>query len=130
MDMNSLPSPRNLLIGYFFSVVVGFFVIEWMVNILRNNSEVIGNDEKTKRDKYLVRILGALERFLYTSCIVFGQPAGIAAWLAIKVLTRWTNTNEKGHWATISNANIYLIGNLLTVLFGAAGGILSFLMPK
>lgn len=70
-----------------------------------------------KRDMYLVRILGLLERILYTTCIILGEPAGIAAWLAIKVITRWAG--EEHRWANISEANIYLVGNLLTVFFGA-----------
>jgi hypothetical protein len=129
MDINSLPSLRNLAIGYALSVIIGAFVIEWFMAFLRRRSEVLKEDTgAVKKDVYLVRWLGIFERFLYTSCIIFGEPTGIAAWLAVKVITRWTSERER--WATISRANIYLIGNLLTVLFGVAGGLLSLLLSK
>ena len=129
MSTTSFPSPLNLLIGYSVSVILGGFVIEWVMKWVRARSEVLKKEKiNTKRDMYLVRTLGLLERILYTTCIVFGEPAGIAAWLAIKVITRWSS--EEHRWANISEANIYLIGNLLTVFFGAGGGLLSILLPK
>ncbi len=129
MDVISIPPLFNLSIGYFFSLVLGGFLVDWIMMILQKRSEVL-REQKTnlKRDRYLVRTLGVLERFLYTTCIVIGEPAGIAAWLAIKVLTRWTNDKEQ--WATISRANLYLIGNLLNVFLGAAGGLIILLLPK
>jgi hypothetical protein len=130
MQAYILPPVRNLWIGYLFSLVLGGVLIEWIMTILRNRSETISRDKDyRKRDIYLVRMFGGLERLLYTTCILFNQPSGIAAWLAIKVLTRWTNEREKEGWATISKSNIYLIGNLLTVLFGVAGGLLCILLP-
>ena len=129
MSTITFPSLLNLLIGYSVSIILGGFAIEWIMNIMRKRSEVLKKEKiSSKRDMYLVRILGLLERILYTTCIVFGEPAGIVAWLAIKVLTRWAG--EENRWANISEANIYLVGNLLTVFFGAGGGILSILLPK
>lgn len=129
MDINSLPSLRNLAIGYCLSVFVGAFVIEWIMRYLRKHSEVLKDEKATaKKDMYLVRWLGVLERLLYTTCIILGQPLGISAWLAVKVITRWKSEQER--WATISRSSIYLIGNLLTVLFGVVGGLLSLLLPK
>ena len=125
----TFPALSNLLIGYSFSILLGGFSIEWAMRAIRNRSEVLKQKKVIpKRDMYLVRLLGLLERILYTTCVVFGQPAGIAAWLAIKVLTRWAG--EENRWANISEANIYLIGNLLTVAFGAGGGLLSILLPE
>ncbi len=127
MDPISFPPPLALLIGYSFSLILGGFLVDWIMAVLQNRSEVLKNQKvNVKRDRYLVRILGILERFLYTTCIIIGQPAGIAAWLAIKVLTRWTNDKEQ--WATISRSNLYLIGNLLNILFGAAGGLIILLL--
>lgn len=129
MDINSLPSLGSLAWGYGLSVFVGAFVIEWIMRFLRKHSDVLKDEKGTgKKDMYLVRWLGVLERLLYTTCIVFGQPSGIAAWLAVKVITRWKSEQER--WATISRSNIYLIGNLLTIIFGVAGGLLSLLLPK
>lgn len=129
MSTISFPSPLNLLIGYSVSIILGGFVIEWAMKIVRNRSEVLRREKiNSKRDMYLVRVLGLLERILYTTCIIFGEPAGIAAWLAIKVLTRWAG--EEHRWANISEANIYLIGNLLTLFFGAGGGLLCVLLQE
>lgn len=129
MSTIAFPSFANLLIGYSVSILLGGVVIEWAMKTVRNRSEVLKKEKIIgKRDMYLVRILGLLERILYTTCIILGEPAGIAAWLAIKVITRWAG--EEHRWANISEANIYLVGNLLTVFFGAGGGLLSILLPK
>lgn len=129
MSTTSLPSSTNLLIGYSISIILGGLVVEWAMKLIRARSEVLKKEKiNAKRDMYLVRILGLLERILYTTCIIFGEPAGIAAWLAIKVITRWSS--EEHRWANISEANIYLIGNLLTVFFGAGGGLLCVLLQK
>lgn len=126
----SIPPFRNLLIGYLFSVGIGLFAVDWFIDFIRSRSEALGKDDKVKRDNYLVRILGGLELFFYTSCVIIGQPAGIAAWLAVKVVTRWASGKDKERWETISKNNIYLIGNLLIVIFGVAGGVVSILLPR
>jgi hypothetical protein len=129
MSEISFPPFINLLVGYSFSLILGGIVIEWAMKAIRNRSEVLKSEKiNAKHDMYLVRILGLLERTLFTTLIVIGEPAGIVAWLAIKVLTRWAG--EENRWANISEANIYLIGNLLTVFFGAVGGLLCLLLPK
>ena len=130
MDAISIPPVGNLIIGYSVSVILGWVTIEPIMTYIRKRSEVNKPKSYIKKDLYLVRFLGVLERFAYTTCIIFGQPAGIAAWLAVKVLTRWSSEREKEGWESISKANIYLIGNLLTVLFGAGGGLLCILLPK
>jgi hypothetical protein len=123
------PPLSNILIGYSVSLILGGLIIEWTMKVIRNRSEVLKSKKiSPKRDMYLVRVLGLLERAFYTTCIIIGEPAGIAAWLAIKVITRWGD--EENRWANISEANIYLIGNLLTVFFGAGGGLLCVLLPK
>jgi hypothetical protein len=123
------PPLVNILIGYSVSIILGGFLIEWVMKFIRNRSEGLKSKKiNAKHDMYLVRLLGLLERMFYTTCIVFGQPAGIAAWLAIKVLTRWSD--EENRKANISEANIYLIGNLLTAMFGVGGGLLIILLPK
>ena len=125
----SFPPLVNILIGYSVSIILGGLLIEWIMQVLRSHSKVLkSNKISPKKDMYLVRTLGLLERIFYTTCVVLGQPAGIAAWLAIKVLTRWGD--EENRWANISEANIYLIGNLLSVFFGAGGGLLSILLRK
>ena len=129
MSEISFPPLGNILIGYSVSVILGGLLIEWAMKVVRKRSEVLKTEKiSAKRDMYLVRILGLFERTLYTTCIVVGEPAGIAAWLAIKVLTRWAG--EENRWANISEANIYLIGNLLTLFFGAGGGLLCVLLPR
>ena len=126
----SIPPFYNLLIGYLLSMGIGLLVVDWFVDFIRSRSEALSKDDKAKQDKYLVRILGALELFFYTSCVIINQPAGIAAWLAIKVVTRWTSGKDKERWETISKNNIYLIGNLLIVIFGVAGGVVSIILPR
>jgi hypothetical protein len=114
-----------LFVSYLISLGAGWFLVDWWMKALTNRSEVLKKDKDgRKRDVYLVRILGLLERLIYTTCIVYGKPEGIAAWLAIKVITRWTNEREKEGWETISKSNLYLIGNLLNVFVGVVVGLI------
>ena len=113
-----------LFVAYLISLGAGWFLVDWWMKALKNHSEVLKKDKDRKPDKYLVQILGLLERLIYTTCIVYGKPEGIAAWLAIKVITRWTNEREKEGWVTITKSNLYLIGNLLNVLVGVVVGLI------
>jgi hypothetical protein len=123
-------SYQNLLVGYIISIVIGGLFIEMFVGQLRNSSEVLNKNKNiNKPDLMIVRILGGLERFVYTTFIITGYPAGIAAWMAFKVLTRWTNKQEVEGWETITKSNIYLIGNLLTIIFGVLGGLMCLYLP-
>jgi hypothetical protein len=121
----------NLVVGYTVSIVIGGLFIEMFMERIRNTSEVLKPERKSRKpDLMLVRILGGLERFVYTTFIITGYPAGIFAWMAFKVLTRWTNKQELEGWETISKSNIYLIGNLLTLIFGVLGGLMCMFLPK
>lgn len=78
-----------------------------------------------KPDVLAVTFMGAIERFAYTSCIILEVPHWIAIWLAFKVLTRWKPApQESAPGKEVLLANIYLVGNLLGVIFGVIGGLI------
>ena len=72
----------------------------------------------TDVDRVLKILLGLLERFLYTTAIVKGQPQWIPFWLSFKLAVSWQSfvSTEK-----TASHNVFLIGNALSVIFGFCG---------
>jgi hypothetical protein len=64
------------------------------------------------------RLVGWLERALYTSAILIGAWHWIGLWLALKVAARWRSTSGDPE-APVDN--VWLIGVGLSVLFGFLG---------
>jgi hypothetical protein len=59
-------------------------------------------------------VVGALERALYVYALYLGVMELIAIWLALKAVGRW-QTTERTHF------NVFLVGTLLSLVFGLAG---------
>jgi hypothetical protein len=107
----------RIILGYSVSTIVGAFVIWllmekilWPLIIRKHNIE-------GKKPFSLTILLGILERASYTTAFVFQLPAWIGIYLAMKVAVGW-----HGHQLRKSpSENLYLIGNLLSILFGLFG---------
>ncbi len=75
----------GLVVGYFIAIFVGHFAIA-------GSDEIAGAGwpfpaRQGRRDgPSLAAPIGAVERLLYTTALLFGQPVLIAVWLAIKTL--------------------------------------------
>jgi len=82
------------------------------------------NEVFKKPDLLAVAFMGAIERFAYTSCIIVEVPHWVTIWLAFKVLTRWKPPQERTPGKEVLLANIYLVGNLLSVIFSVIGGLI------
>ncbi|MBI2862113.1 MAG: hypothetical protein HYX89_04765, partial [Chloroflexi bacterium] len=68
-------------------------------------------------------LIGLLERFMYTSAVLVGRPEFIAVWLALKVAGQWAAWRDP--WLGRPIYNLVLIGNALSIIFGAGGGYLA-----
>lgn len=107
----------NIFAGFFVSTVLGALVI-WLVveNWLWQKCD-------TKKDSNTARlslILGILERISYTSAMLIGQPEWIGVWLVLKISSQWGVWKDERY-----KYNIFLIGNLLSVMFGVLGWLIA-----
>ena len=113
----------SILAGFLFSVVVGHFVLWWLIErtlwpYVRRNHGAPEPDTHKSRLSWLV---GVLERAIYTSALLV-PGSGIqliAGFLAVKVAARWHGSS--GPRATADSDNIWILGTWLSVLFGVAG---------
>lgn len=111
----------NMVWGFGFSLVVGG-IVAWLIMDKWLYPRI--KEEFTRPDILLVAILGAMERFMYTSSIILNVPYWIAIWPAFKALTRWRHAEGDKPRLSVRLGNMYCIGNLLTILFGVIGGLI------
>lgn len=91
------------------------------------------DSEKRKHFSWAPRMIGVLERFLYTTAIIFNQFALIGIWLVFKAIGDWSDfsstknkEDDRGikEGTTRIRANNFLIGTGITLIFGILGGVL------
>lgn len=114
-----------LVVAYLVSVGGGFVVMNLLMWPVRKYSKEFPSYLKDRQDQWQVHLLGALERFLYTSSFLIDKPEIIAIWLAFKVinaLKQQPTTSPETAKADVSRMNVYLIGNLLTLIFAGSIG--------
>jgi len=102
--------------GYVLSVLGSWVVIPRVLNAIR--------PYPARRDSM---ILGGVEVLLYVTAWIWFPEFFlriVAFWLGFKTLKEWT-TREVWSPAAQIRYNSYLIGSVLSVLFGAAGGSLA-----
>ncbi|HHT9132126.1 MAG TPA: hypothetical protein ACFYED_06540 [Candidatus Tripitaka californicus] len=110
-------------IGYLFAIIVAHFSISLVVDRLWNS---IGwekdKDSELRPESHLPRILGCVERALYTASFQLDKSEFIGVWLALKVAgqwKRWGEDMEYGGRKIIGRTfyNIFLIGNALSIAY-------------
>jgi len=70
--------------------------------------------------------LGLLERFIYTTSVAINMPEAIAVYLAFKVIGKRMPSSEdnKSEIKLALLGAMYVIGNILSIIFGVLGGII------
>lgn len=112
--------------GLCFSVILGNIVTFIVVSCLRKR---IGRYKGPDGKPYLrfSTLLGILESILYTISYVGGMHFLIGVWIAVKMAGRWSSREnlviDKSN-VPPESINIFLIGNLLILLFGIIGGVI------
>lgn len=114
----------SFMLGYVISVGLGHIIISRIMKKLSKN-------HKIERGKYepLPGKLGILERILYTSVLVAGFKEFIVFWLLAKVGAGWIwQIRPRKIGDPGANYNIFLIGNLLSLLFGGLGALIIWML--
>lgn len=119
--------------GYFYSVILGGILV-W--RILEKQYEHIKkekklNDEEDIAYKTYPRVVGFIERLMYTTSFLLGRFEFVAVWLGFKVASRWEAAKlEKGDKKEINkyaDYQTFLIGNALSLIYATTGwGIICF----
>lgn len=115
------------VVGYLFSIVVAHFPILWVIDRMwkcigwRND-----NKESIRPQSWQPRIVGCVERALYTGSFQLGKPEFIGIWLALKVAgqwKRWSEDKDYGGRLIAGRAiyNIFLIGSALSIGYSVIG---------
>lgn len=92
------------------------------------------NGKNRKPFNWAPRLVGIIERFLYTTAVIFNQFGLIGIWLVFKAIGDWSDfssmnkKNKDGkddieEGTTRIRANNFLIGTGITLIFGILGGI-------
>lgn len=111
-------SLSSLFLGYFVAIVGGRLVIFiYLDKFLWPQYEAETKEERPKV-RNITRHLGFLEAFTYVSAILMESPEWIPIWIGIKTASQWQR------WSSTSGRvafNIFLIGNLMCMLFSFLG---------
>jgi len=127
------------MIGIVIFQILAFIVVALIENfvtgsVVKYGRKNIGlyNDPGTKKPfTYFTGILGFLEILFYTACYASGAQALIIAWIGIRTIERLYGkpTVPDGSAQARGSINIFLAGNLMTLLFGIGNGsIIKYLL--
>ena len=114
---------RIWVVGLLFSILLGNLITGLILDFLRN---CLGTYNPASKPGRYTKFLGGLEAFAYTVALVQDIPSFVVVWLGVKMAGRWkTDEKQKG------GINIFLIGNLLNVIFSfLAGTTIKYLNVK
>jgi hypothetical protein len=119
-----VPKEISFLLGYIFSVVVGYWFTKEYNSRVWEFLPLLKSDKTKKKDDDLQlwasQQVGMVERFLYTSSILFAGSGLIAVWVGIKALSQWKRWEGKTHAERVT-FNLYLVGSGLSLLYGILG---------
>ena len=105
------------VLGFFVSTIVGALVLWLIMNkvfwpYISKKHKIQGRVSGS-----LTMMVGIVERASYTTAFIVGVPEWIAVWLAMKVAVGWRESQKRES----PSDNLYLIGNLLSLMFGLIG---------
>ena len=104
-------------IGFAVSVAVGGAVLYGVLERFLWDKYFRDHPNVPRPNYTTTRVVGLLERLMYTGALCAGIWQWVGFWLALKVTVRWrTKTEPDG-----PSDNIWLIGTGLSVLFGFLG---------
>jgi len=97
-------------LAVFYVTVIAHYCISPLVETLWRTHDPLGEAQRAG-----AKVQGNVERLLYLGAFATGQEKFIAAWLALKVASRWWAWQERPGF------NVFLAGTGLSILFAAAG---------
>src|SRR5438270_12344403 len=74
----------------------------------------------------LVPKIGGLERIFYVFAVMYAKPELVTGWLVMKTFSGWVGEDPESRYARY---NGFVIGNILSLLFGLGLGIIASVRP-
>ena len=112
--------------GIFISVLVGGYLNHWINKLLWR---YLSSGERKIKDAYsFVNLLGTLELMVYFFALVIRRPEFIVFWITTKVAVTWQQFAKSID--RMSSHHVFLIGNILNILWATIGVILAFGLEK
>lgn len=120
----------SLAVGYVFSIAVGAVMLRALSNSLWRGLGWSGTHGRLRPYPFHPVMLGVIERAIYTASWQAGQPEFIAVWLTLKVAgqwSRWSDGEDIDGTKVPGRAvfNVFLIGNAVSIAYGAMGGLIA-----
>jgi|GEM_PF-2882496 len=109
------------IIGYAYSIGLGSLMTSAFAQHTGRSIDEYDTSEKA-RYRWAAKLLGAIERLLYTTAIIMGENNFIALWLTLKTISqweKWKGADEKSR----ANFNNFLSGTGLSLAYGILGGM-------
>ncbi len=109
-------------LGYVCSILIGWFTINPFIRYLA------GRYFPTEHwDRFLPRIVGALEQTIYITAALVGAAEVIAALLLLKLAGDWSQSDREKSYPMY---NIFIIGNTLSLILSVGSAyIMSRIFP-
>jgi len=101
-------------VGFGFSLFLGQIAA---ARVVRPLYDLVGVD----RHHPSAKVLGLVERTIYTTSTYIGRPEFVGAWLVLKVAGQWGKWSENEGRAWF---NAFLIGTGISLIYGVVGGYL------
>ncbi|MCK5013605.1 MAG: hypothetical protein KAS66_07285 [Candidatus Omnitrophica bacterium] len=127
----------GFLFGLTISILGGHILSEKILEKLRkDNTDITKPAGRNKNGDNYNWLLGCLERFVYTMALIMNFEWFIGVWLGMKGIGRWTGNKDYGvllrgkddksniievNHARAAVVNIFLIGNLISLIAAAVG---------
>jgi len=113
--------------GLMFVAVGGTFLVWGLITDLAWG--VILRSQRPASDVVSTMLLAALERVSFMVALILGFYVWVGVWLALKMAARWPRAGESDPLVKAAGprtaGNLWLIGNLLSVLISALGAWVS-----
>ena len=121
------------------SIWGGDYLMLGILKKLRKSQDIIHPAGKNKKADNYNWLLGCLERFVYIMALLMNFEWFIGVWLGMKGIGRWTGNKDYGvslkeevdgsnkeevNHARATVVNIFLIGNLISLIIAAFGAYL------
>lgn len=113
------PIVWSSVIGYTFSILCGHALIAKVIDQMWQAMGETQPGQLHERSRiWTTRILGMMERGLYTASLQSGYAPFVGIWISLKVASNW------GRWSTDKGRkiyNVFMIGNGLSIAFAFVG---------
>jgi hypothetical protein len=115
--------------GLSFSIGVGYIVIPYILDYLRNAIFNEYHEVAIPYYPFLNPLMGVVERLFFTiivACEISGTAVAMVSWILVKMVTNWHKITDESDNKVIKRglSLVSLIGGMISMLFALLGGLI------